>query len=63
MRDIVSFLEFGDGGAGGGVVFIVDFDDDEGGVGGFRDRLEMLGRGGVADPGDDGVVWPGEVGC
>jgi hypothetical protein len=60
--DVVGGFERGDCGGGGGVVFVVDFDDDEGCVGGFGEGLEALAGGGVAYAGYDGVVWAGEIG-
>lgn len=56
-------FELRDGGGGGRVIFVVNLDDDEGGVGGFWDGFEMFTGGGIADASYDGMVRPGEVGC
>lgn len=60
--DIVSCLEGRNCGGGGGVVFVVDFDDDEACVGGFGNVLEVLAGGRIAYTGYDCVIWAGEVG-
>ena len=50
-------LERRDCGGRGGVIFVVDFDDDEGCGNGFGDVLEVLAGGRIADAGYDCVVW------
>ena len=57
------FLERCDGGGGVGLGFVVDFHDEEvaGWVFGNGGELLRCGVVGVADAGDDGRGWAGEI--
>lgn len=61
--DVVVVLKGYECSGGADIVFVVDFEDDEGCVGGFWEGVKMRASGGVADPGYNNVLGAQEVGC